>query len=84
MIKNETDSRSRSFAKAISWRIIGSTIAAVMVFLLTGNIFAGIGLGIFDFVLKILLYYLHERIWENIKFGRCCDGKSKRQDCGNG
>jgi uncharacterized membrane protein len=36
----------------------------------TGDLKISIGAGLLDSVLKIGLYFLHERIWNHIGFGR--------------
>jgi uncharacterized membrane protein len=60
----------RSLAKAISYRILGSLSTAAIFFLLTGKATMSIGAGLLDMVIKIGLYFLHERLWNHIQFGR--------------
>jgi len=63
-------SRKRHLAKAISYRIIGSTITGIAGWALTGSLGVGGLICGIDFFAKIVIYYLHERIWYNcIKFG---------------
>jgi uncharacterized membrane protein len=65
-----TETRARSFAKAVSYRVISS--------LLTGSIFFGatqrarlaLALALIDSVIKIVVFYIHERAWMKIVFGR--------------
>ncbi|MBZ5579745.1 MAG: DUF2061 domain-containing protein [Acidobacteriia bacterium] len=64
------ESNYRSLFKAISYRVLGSAATALIVFLLSGKLGLSIGTGALDMVTKIGLYYLHERIWERISFGR--------------
>ena len=64
------ESNSRSIAKAVSYRVLGSLSTALMVFVFSGNIKASIGVGALDVVVKMALYYLHERMWNHITFGR--------------
>ena len=57
------DDHLRSFAKAVSWRIVGSADTLVLSYLVTGNlVWAGSIVGLEAFT-KVALYYLHERIW---------------------
>jgi adenylylsulfate kinase len=60
----------RSLAKAISYRILGSACTALIFFLLTGQPALSLGAGALDMVAKIGLYFLHERLWNHIHFGR--------------
>jgi uncharacterized membrane protein len=41
-----------------------------LVYLFTGNAKVSVGAGILDSVVKIVLYFLHERLWNSIPFGR--------------
>ncbi len=64
------DSHSRSIAKAVSYRLLGSSVTALIVFVLTGKGTLSLGAGALDVVLKIGAYFIHERIWERISYGR--------------
>ncbi|HEX3877320.1 MAG TPA: DUF2061 domain-containing protein [Bryobacteraceae bacterium] len=65
------DSRARSIAKAFSYRLAGSATTGLLVFFLGGhNVALSAGAGAIDMFLKIGLYFLHERLWNNIDFGR--------------
>jgi uncharacterized membrane protein len=41
-----------------------------MVLFFTGNVKMSVGAGALDSVVKIVLYFLHERIWTHIPFGK--------------
>jgi uncharacterized membrane protein len=64
------ESPSRSMAKAISYRVLGSLSTAALVFLFTSDLTVSVGAGLLDSVVKILLYFLHERVWNHISYGR--------------
>lgn len=64
------ESSARSIAKAVSYRILGSAVTGMIVYLLTGKGALSLGAGALDIVLKIGAYFLHERIWDRIEFGR--------------
>lgn len=62
--------RKRSLAKAISWRIIAFSILAIVTYLFTGSLKqTGLIALIYDTV-QIALYFLHERLWERIGWGK--------------
>jgi uncharacterized membrane protein len=63
------ESRSRSFFKAISWRLFATLTTIVISYLITREISFAIYIGAFEFMSKIIFYYLHERIWSIIPFG---------------
>jgi uncharacterized membrane protein len=60
----------RSFAKAISWRIVATLTTILLVFAFTRSLMISGGVGIAELVVKILVYYLHERVWNMVDFGR--------------
>jgi uncharacterized membrane protein len=64
------DSKFRSIAKAMSYRILGSATTAVVCYVLTRKLALSADLGMLDMVLKVGLYFLHERLWNHISFGR--------------
>jgi adenylylsulfate kinase len=64
------ESHSRSIAKAISYRILGSAVTALIFFVLTRKGSLSLAGGALDMVLKIGAYFVHERIWNHINFGR--------------
>ena len=39
-------------------------------YLFTGNLRLSLGAGALDTVVKLGIYFLHERIWQHINFGR--------------
>ena len=64
------ETHARSIAKAVSYRLLGSAVTAMIFYILTGQGTLSIGAGALDVVLKIGAYFLHERIWDRISFGR--------------
>jgi uncharacterized membrane protein len=64
------ETSGRSIAKAVSYRVLGSASTALIAFAITHKPMASAGIGAADAVIKIGLYFLHERIWNYIPFGR--------------
>jgi adenylylsulfate kinase len=64
------DSHTRSIAKALSWRVLGTVATTLIVFVMTRRLAVSIAVGAFEFVSKTGLYWLHERLWDRITFGR--------------
>ncbi len=64
------EDRKRSIIKAITWRIIATTAITIAAFFITGSwVWAG-AIGMADLVVKLMLYYLHERVWNKISWGK--------------
>ncbi len=61
-------SRKRHIAKAITWRIVGTIDTILLSWVISGNPFTGLKIGLAEVLTKMLLYYFHERIWFNIQF----------------
>ncbi|MEP6563656.1 MAG: DUF2061 domain-containing protein [Mesorhizobium sp.] len=64
------DTRSRSFAKALSWRVTGTIDTMIISLIVTGSIKLAATIGLTEVVTKSLLYYFHERAWLRIPYGR--------------
>ncbi|MBI1777825.1 MAG: adenylyl-sulfate kinase [Proteobacteria bacterium] len=65
-----SESHARSIAKAVSWRATGSLDTFVVALLITGNTRLAGGVAATELLTKIGLYYLHERVWALLPWGR--------------
>ncbi|MDH5353242.1 MAG: DUF2061 domain-containing protein [Gammaproteobacteria bacterium] len=59
----------RSLLKALSWRITGSLDTILLSWLFTQNVNTALAIGLSEVLTKTLLYYLHERAWNRVRFG---------------
>jgi sulfate adenylyltransferase large subunit len=64
------DTHARSIAKAVSWRATGSLDTFVIAALITGNSKLAGGVALAEIVTKTALYYVHERAWALVPWGR--------------
>ena len=64
------ETNKRSIVKAISWRILASFATFLISYFLTGDITVATGIASVQIVVNLILYYLHERAWNKIKWGR--------------
>lgn len=64
------ESNTRSIAKALSWRLSGAAATVLIVLVATGHIHLSLMVGGVEFIAKIFLYYCHERIWNQLQYGR--------------
>ena len=58
----------RHILKAITWRVIGTLDTMFLSWLITGNAMLGLKVGLAELVTKMVLYYIHERIWYRVEF----------------
>jgi uncharacterized membrane protein len=64
------DRATRSLAKAISYRIIIIILDFTVVYILTRRVDIAFGFMIVSNFYTTIAYYVHERIWNRIKWGR--------------
>ena len=63
------EAHSRSFAKAVSWRVLGSLDTFLLSWLFTSSLKAAGAIATTEVLTKMVLYYLHERAWSNVSWG---------------
>lgn len=63
------ENHSRSLAKAISWRVLGSLDTFLLSWFFTGSPAAAGAIATAEVVTKMFLYYGHERAWSAIRWG---------------
>ena len=61
---------SRTFVKALTWQLIGFVVMSIVNYYYLGSLRSGIGLSALLAMIGLLIYYLHERLWEKISWGR--------------
>lgn len=61
---------SRSLLKSVSWRIIGTIDTIIISYLITGKLAFALSIGGIELVTKMILYVVHERVWNKIKWGK--------------
>jgi uncharacterized membrane protein len=64
------DSAKRSLAKTISWRVTGSGATFLITFLVSGDLKIAGSVALIQITANTLLYFLHERVWNSITWGR--------------
>jgi adenylylsulfate kinase len=65
-----TESKLRSIVKTISWRFLATMTTVALVFLFIGKPEVALTIGGIEVVLKMVIYFFHERLWHKIKFGK--------------
>lgn len=64
------EKKIRSVAKTVSWRFIATVTTFTLVLIFTGEIDTALTVGGLEVFLKMLFYFLHERGWEKIRWGK--------------
>jgi len=60
----------RSVVKGISWRVVATTTTIVIVYVFFGRLDLAIAAGLIETVLKVALYWGHEKVWQRIHWGK--------------
>jgi uncharacterized membrane protein len=63
-------SKRRSLAKSITWRLIAIVVTFLVGFVMTGSLAFAASLSLLSNLINFILYYLHERVWLKINWGR--------------
>lgn len=61
---NKVDHKIRSWTKSFTWRFIGIT------YMFTGKWESAAAVTLSFHIIRMILYYFHERVWERISWGR--------------
>lgn len=64
------ETHKRTLVKTITWRVIATITTVVIIYAYTKNVSIALASGLVANALKTIFYYVHERVWNRIKFGR--------------
>ncbi|ADN08312.1 adenylyl-sulfate kinase [Sulfurimonas autotrophica] len=64
------ETNRRSIVKGISWRIVATSTTIIIVYVFFGRLDLAIAAGVVETVLKVGLYWAHERVWMKIRWGK--------------
>ena len=63
------DSAKRHIIKTFSWRFLGTLDTFLIGWLISGDPFIGMKIGLAEVITKMILYYMHEKVWYKFNFG---------------
>ena len=61
---------ARTTVKTVSYRVLGSSITFVISYMFTGHVAISAGISVTEFVLKPMMYWIHERLWNRVAWGK--------------
>lgn len=67
--KRKEMSRKRHIAKTFTWRVVGTIDTMMLAWVIAGDPLVGLKVGGIEVFTKMILYYLHERLWYKFDFG---------------
>ena len=62
-------SNHRHIIKSFTWRLIGTIDTFLLGWLFSGNPITGLKIGLVEAISKLILYFLHEKLWYRFDFG---------------
>lgn len=60
----------RSLLKSFSWRITATMTTIAIAYLIIGDITSALEIGGAEFIIKMVVYFFHERMWSHLKVGQ--------------
>ncbi len=69
-MSNGVETHYRSIVKTVSWRTGGTIVTCLVAWIFTGSFNLATQIGILDTLIKFGAFYLHERLWNRLNFGK--------------
>ena len=60
---------ARHILKTITWRIVGTIDTILIGWAVSGDPMVGLTIGSFEIFTKMILYFIHERVWYKVNLG---------------
>ena len=64
------DTRVRSLVKTVSWRLTGTLCTFLISRAILGDIATSSAIALIQLTFNTIVFYIHERIWNLIKWGK--------------
>lgn len=68
-IFTKDSSQMRHILKTITWRFVGTLDTVILSWIISGSAEVGLSIGGLELITKMILYYLHERVWYRSTYG---------------
>lgn len=80
-MKSDSSSHRRSLLKGFCWEIISTVITFGVAWLMFGHAAECVLFAMVCFAVKFILFYLHERIWHQVSYGKrsVCDQEEEEK-----
>lgn len=64
------ETKTRSIIKSIIWRVVATLLTWGVVYFFTGSVRGSLEITLWAAGLSMVLYYIHERVWNKINWGK--------------
>lgn len=68
-IFTKNPSVKRHIAKTVTWRIVGTIDTMLIGWMISGDPMTGVKIGGVEVLTKMVLYFIHERVWFKVNYG---------------
>jgi uncharacterized membrane protein len=65
-VHSKKESQKKSIVKTISWRVVATLTTMTLAYLFIGDVTIALEIGFFEVILKMIFYYVHERVWSRM------------------
>ena len=65
-----SDTTKRSLVKTVTWRLTGTGATFAISYAIVGDFSVSSSIAAIQLTLNTVLYFVHERMWDKIKWGR--------------
>ena len=66
---NFPNSKLRHLFKTFTWRFVGTSDTILISYFITSSFTSSLNIGITETITKMIIYYIHEKLWYRSKFG---------------
>jgi adenylylsulfate kinase len=70
VVIHEHESNMRSIMKSITFRILATITTMILIYIFFGRLDLAAVIGGLEIVLKLILYFFHERAWDRVRWGK--------------
>lgn len=67
---HEHETNMRSVVKSITFRILATVTTIILVYIFFGRLDLAALIGGLEILIKLILYFFHERIWNRVSWGK--------------
>ena len=64
------ETKKRTIAKAFCWQALGLVVMSIIGYAFTGSVGEGGALALTSAAVGLMNYFLHERLWARVRWGR--------------
>ena len=69
-MKPDHSTRKRTITKVLSWESFSTTVCFGIAYMMFGNVGCCAVFAVICFLVKLVLFYGHERIWHQVSWGK--------------